>query len=368
MQTDRPMVPYLEEALSDILLTMMRIIVKPSVLAEANTSYKLSKINLSEASNLNPCELIKLPTATKALVAKAELQPPKKSNFLKDCQAMIVTLLQKVQDKCPLRYGIARYASSLSPSKIIAEKEMCRDNFCKLVDKFYDGNWISSKSADKAKKEYDSLLKSAHSELKDIFLTFDKKEDRIDSFYGGIMSGNESYRNCWEIFKIVFTLSHGQASVERGFSINKELVVENLQEESVVCQRMVYDHVSSTGKSISEIPITSSMIKSCKLAYSRYSTALQAKKEKSDGETKDRKRKMKMEEIATVTEKKRVVESCINSLNEDIESYSIAAEKEADLSLLTKANSFRVTVQSKKETLALLENTLIKLNDELKEI
>ena len=131
---------------------------------------------------------------------------------------------------------------------------------------------------------------------------------------------------------------------------------------------MVYDHVSSTGKSISEIPITSSMIKSCKLAYSRYSTALQAKKEKSDGETKDRKRKMKMEEIAIVTEKKRAVESCINSLNEDIESYSIAEEKEADLSLLTKANSFRVTVQSKKETLALLENTFIKLNDELKEI
>ena len=92
-------------------------------------------------------------------------------------------------------------------------------------------------AADKAKKEYDSLLKSAHSQLKDIFLTFNQKEDRVDSFYASIMSENASFKSCWEIFKIVFTLSHGQASVERGFSINKELLGENLKEESVVCQR-----------------------------------------------------------------------------------------------------------------------------------
>ena len=210
------------------------------------------------------------------------------------------------------------------------------------------------------------MLKSAHSELKDVFLTFDQKTDRIDSFYAGIMSESASYKDCWEIFKFVFTLSHGQASIERGFSINKELLVENLQEESIVCQRMVYDHVNCSGESITEVPMTNALLKSCKLAYSRYAAALQEKKEKSDGELKDRKRKMKKDEIAQVKEKKRAVESCIESLNKDIENYSIAAEKEADLSLLTKANSFRVTVRSKKETLATLESTLTKLNEELR--
>ena len=129
---------------------------------------------------------------------------------------------------------------------------------------------------------------------------------------------------------------------------------------------MVYDHVNCSGKSITEVPITNALLKSCKLAYSRYAAALQEKKEKSDGELKDRKRKMKKDEIAQVKEKKRAVESCIESLNKDIENYSIATEKEADLSLLTKANSFRVTVRSKKETLATLESTLTKLNEELK--
>ena len=72
-----------------------------------------------------------------------------------------------------------------------------------------------------------------HSELKDVFLTFDKKMDRIDLFYAGIMLESASCKDCWEIFKFVFTLSHGQASIEREFSINQELLVENLQEESM---------------------------------------------------------------------------------------------------------------------------------------
>ena len=39
-------------------------------------------------------------------------------------------------------------------------------------------------------------------------------------------------------------LSYGQATVERGFSINTALVVENLKEESVVSQRIVFDAIA----------------------------------------------------------------------------------------------------------------------------
>ena len=83
---------------------------------------------------------------------------------------------------------------------------------------------------------------------------------------------------------------------------------------------------------------------------------------------KSRKRKLKMNETAEVTEKKRAVESCIKSLEPDIESYSIAAEEKSDLSLLVKANSFRHTVHKKKELISELDCALEKLNDELKNI
>ena len=38
----------------------------------------------------------------------------------------------------------------------------------------------------------------------------------------------------WEVFRIIFTLSHGQAAVERGFSVNSKLLVENLQEKTLL--------------------------------------------------------------------------------------------------------------------------------------
>ena len=67
-------------------------------------------------------------------------------------------------------------------------------------------------------------------------------------------------------------------------------------------------------------------------------------------------------------EKKRAFEAAIKSLETDVEEYRGAAEKENNLTLLTKAKSFRVTVRQKKETLSSLGNTLVKLNEEHKQI
>ena len=98
----------------------------------------------------------------------------------------------------------------------------------------YNLNRISSKHADELKKYYFQLVSSAQNKHKDAFLSFDEKKYRLDSFFVDLMHGNTRYRKCWTIFKIVFSLSHGQVDVERGFSVNKELLVENLQQTSLI--------------------------------------------------------------------------------------------------------------------------------------
>ena len=80
---------------------------------------------------------------------------------------------------------------------------------------------------------------------------------------------------------------------------------------------------------------------------------------------KSRKRKIKMDEIADVKKKKHTVESCIESMEIDIEKFSFEAEKEEKLLLLSKANSHRETVKGKKRSLSTLDETLDKLKDEL---
>jgi len=42
---------------------------------------------------------------------------------------------------------------------------------------------------------------------------------------------------------MVLILSHGNAAVESGFSVNKELLVENMEEETIVAQRVVFDAI-----------------------------------------------------------------------------------------------------------------------------
>ena len=53
--------------------------------------------------------------------------------------------------------------------------------------------------------------------------------DRLDEFYWNYMIDSK----VCEVFRIIFMLSHGEAAVERGFSVNSELLVENLQEKSL---------------------------------------------------------------------------------------------------------------------------------------
>ena len=64
---------------------------------------------------------------------------------------------------------------------------------------------------------------------------------------------NANYAKLWEVFQIIFTLSHGQAALERGFLINNELMVENMKAESLIASRFVHDTVKNSAVHFSEI-------------------------------------------------------------------------------------------------------------------
>ena len=135
-------------------------------------------------------------------------------------------------------------------------------------------------------------------------------------------------------------LSHGQSAVERGFSINKELLVENLQEKSLVSQRMVYDHISTNKINIHEYELPSDLLKSYKLSNRRYNADLEETKKQEKIGTVARKRKLIDEDIQVAKKKKDEVTKCIEVLKTDADKLSIEEGERASLDL-TKANSFK---------------------------
>ena len=59
-----------------------------------------------------------------------------------------------------------------------------------------------------------------------------------------------------ETKETICTWSHGESSIERGFSINKEHHVENLQEESLITLCIVNDHMLVNNLTPSNIQIS----------------------------------------------------------------------------------------------------------------
>ena len=51
--------------------------------------------------------------------------------------------------------------------------------------------------------------------------------------------GIQNYKKLSYIVRVIFVLSHGQASVERGFSVNDSVIDTNMSPESVIFQRLI---------------------------------------------------------------------------------------------------------------------------------
>jgi len=69
------------------------------------------------------------------------------------------------------------------------------------------------------------------------------------------MANNESYSKLWKIVKMLLVLSHDQASMERGFSVNRQTEIDNMQEETFVAKRLIYNYVTHVG-GIQNIDVT----------------------------------------------------------------------------------------------------------------
>ena len=73
--------------------------------------------------------------------------------------------------------------------------------------------------------------------------SFNRKEHRLDELFFHCL-GIQKYKDLSYVVKIILTLNHDQASVERGFSINKSLVQVNMKEETIVAKKIIRDYMS----------------------------------------------------------------------------------------------------------------------------
>ena len=137
-----------------------------------------------------------------------------------------------------------------------------------------------------------------------MFTSFDWNKERLDVFYHKAIGSKEEFKEIWSVFQIVFILSHGNARVESGFSVNADMLVENLKEESLIAQCRVYDSVVASG-GVLNVKITSGMPTYARQSHSRYQECLEQKREKSTNEEKKAKERKRAAEQVKILEEKR---------------------------------------------------------------
>ena len=89
--------------------------------------------------------------------------------------------------------------------------------FEKILQILINGNWRSAGEFDKLLSKYKAFLVQMKQDHAVNFRDFTPDSRRLDTFLGNYMQDHIQFAKLWDIFKMLLTISHGHASIERGF-------------------------------------------------------------------------------------------------------------------------------------------------------
>jgi hypothetical protein len=145
-------------------------------------------------------------------------------------------------------------------------------------------------------------------------------------------------------------LSHGQAAVERGFSINKRVSRENQTQDSLISLRIVKDHLVHVG-GLSKLDVGDELLTCCSSATTRYMQFLEQQKEDQKHVARENKRKQCFEQTRELKRQCRDIECEVQALEKNAGEMLLKAEKKKDFSLLSGGNALRAKAEKKKKML-----------------
>ena len=135
-----------------------------------------------------------------------------------------------------------------------------------LLKCLVDFNVTSPQSCDKTSSEFKSFVDNDFPKLCLEFEKFSLEKDQLDNFFFNTVAMSK-YSNVSFVIKLLLTLNHGQASVERVFSNNKSILKTNMSTETIISKRLIKNHMLANGLKTQTIEISKPMIKAFRNAH-----------------------------------------------------------------------------------------------------
>ena len=348
-QTDAPMLPFLSEALFSVMKNLLKKFIKPdnflqitqSVLKLVNTTLEndsfveLAKIDIGMVAE----RIIK-----EALLAK-KVTEMNVNLFREECRTFLKEICIKMMKKSPLQYKLVRNIKFLDPrycASVANSNAVCK--LKEVMNLLVDTKWLSVRKCDEIVNQFELYLDTI---IRPNIFEFND-DSRLDSFYYRHLGTSEQYSDLFSIVKQLLIISHGQAQVERGFSTNKQLLIENMKEHSFISQRLVCDFISSQGGALN-VEIDKKLLQSVRCSSQRYKHHLE---QQSAGMST--KRKLQTEEDHTYKKKRKIdLQTEINTLNLEIESLldTISSTVDNPKKILVKLSALREASKIKSKEL-----------------
>ena len=230
-QTDKPMVPHLSGDLLTLIKELMTRFVNRSVLKKSSTPPKLIGVNF-EKDNVNYKEIdigYAADKETKQLLATEKISEKILLEFRMECKEVLIKATTLLLEKCPLKYSLVRNLACLDPREIAKNPEDSKAKFRMVLNKLDNAKRVKTKDCDDLLWQYNQFVSEVACASKSKYVDYDPySEARLDTFFCEEIGTFNEYSLLFDVVKICLCLSHGQVTVERAFSVNANVIVENL--------------------------------------------------------------------------------------------------------------------------------------------
>lgn len=327
-QDEKPLVIFLGTDLALLMSDLMELFVKPEVLNENRTGYKLA--NLDVSANVKSPKQINIGSGARLALQQSEASELQKLDFMNCCSKMLVAVVTKLQERCPLKYSFLRAFRVFNP-KVMVENPTA--SLQTVTSKLVSSKQRTIDDCDAAELQYERLVREEKVRLEN----FDPNVQRLDEFFHDLLSGKQEYHELWKLIQFVLVLSQGQAAAERSFSVNDDILLPNMKSETLCAIKTVYDAIKSLDIKVHEFKVPDEMLKYCSHARAKYSIYMDTIKAEKTKEAEKRKAAATEDQYTEAKKKLKVLE-------EEASACLKAADKKAKESL--KKHNFKLLAQS----------------------
>ena len=197
------------------------------------------------------------------------------------------------------------------------------------------------------------------------FSSFDGETTRLDHFYFKIILVGR-YEVLSFILKIVFTMSHGQASVKCGFSLNDSVNQTNIAPETIISKRLIKDYILANKINVDKVDIIRDKIKAYTKSHMLFVQYLEEEKKKKVLSEAEVQASAISSDIDALSQKCKQIKSAIQMMNDEFFECMKLAEQKNDMSFVIKSNRRKLESEDLQKELSVIEGQISDIQEKMR--